>query len=291
MRQPGGIFLCFAALWFSAPARATTWYVPSPCPTIQAGIDSASAGDTVEVACGTYYEHGVDMKSGVCLRSETGQPDCVVIDGQLGGSVIECRYIEAADDTARVEGITITGGSLGGIYCDNAFLTISRCLLSRNHAAGNTGGAMHCYHSSPMIIDCTFSHNSVTWEYGAAISCGSTSCPTLQNTIIAFCTGGEPISCSVTSHPTLTCCNMYGNEGGDWVGCIEDQAGASGNFSADPQFCNPPENNYGLGDNSPCLPVNNGCGVLIGAFGESCTDSVVQRIEPLNWSTLKEAYR
>ena len=40
-------------------AHATTWHVPGDASTIQCGIDLASSGDTVIVASGTYYEHGI----------------------------------------------------------------------------------------------------------------------------------------------------------------------------------------------------------------------------------------
>ena len=75
------LILCISPI-FSSAASARVWHVPSEVPTIQAGIDSAGAGDTVLVACGTYYEHDIEMKSGVCLRSETGEPGCVTIDSQ-----------------------------------------------------------------------------------------------------------------------------------------------------------------------------------------------------------------
>ena len=72
------------------PAWATTIHVPDDQTTIQAVIDAASMGDTVLVACGRYYEHDIEIPSGVCLVSETGQPDCVTIDAQLQGRVFLC---------------------------------------------------------------------------------------------------------------------------------------------------------------------------------------------------------
>ena len=76
----------------AAVAQATTWHIlpdgTGDAPTIAAGLDSASAGDTVEVACGTCFENELGLKSGVTLRSATGQPDCATIDGGASGSVL-----------------------------------------------------------------------------------------------------------------------------------------------------------------------------------------------------------
>jgi hypothetical protein len=69
----------------------------------------------------------------------------------------------------------------------------------------------------------------------------------------------------------LTCCDVYGNAGGDWVGYIADQAGINGNFSADPLFCDTANGDLHIFNASPCAPANNSCGVLIGALDVGCT--------------------
>ena len=74
---------------------------------------------------------------------------------------------------------------------------------------------------------------------------------------------------------TLTCCDIYGNAGGDWVGCIADQYGINGNISEDPLFCDLPGGDLHLNENSPCAaPQQPTCG-QIGALGIGCYSLVV----------------
>jgi hypothetical protein len=70
----------------------------------------------------------------------------------------------------------------------------------------------------------------------------------------------------------LTCCNLYGNTNGDWIGCIADQEGSNGNISLDPLFCDAENGEFSLCSDSPCALDNNpGCG-QIGALGTGCGD-------------------
>ena len=102
-----------------AVLSASTISVPGDQPTIEAGVNVAAPGDTVVIACGVYYEHDIVVVVDICLRSETGEPDCVVIDAQQNGRVFSLQGLSAASELA---GLTITNGLAdaqcgGGVYC------------------------------------------------------------------------------------------------------------------------------------------------------------------------------
>jgi predicted outer membrane repeat protein len=247
---------------------ARSWYVPADAPTIQAGIDSARCGDYVVVAAGTYYEHDIVMKSGVQLYGDTDEPDRVTIDAQSSGRVFYCENLHPS---TRIDGFTITGGSSdvgGGIYCASASIDVANCVFSGNTATVD-GGALYCSDSSsPSIYSCTFSGNSAS-SSGAVLWCGSQSTPNVERSILAHSPQGEAVYCDDgLSVPSFSCCDIYGNAGGDWTGCIADQASQDGNFSVNPLFCCRAADNYHLRRTSPCLDVP-GCGP-VGALGQGC---------------------
>jgi hypothetical protein len=122
------------------------------------------------------------------------------------------------------------------------------------------------------------------------VNCHNLSSPFIDNTIIAYCPSGEAIRCAAA---TLTCCDVYGNAGGDYVGCIADQLGINGNFSACPSFCDAGGGDFTLCDESPCLPGNHpdgsDCG-LIGAWGEGCVCGP-SATESATWGSIKARYK
>ena len=107
------VIVSFVATLISLPALAVTYHIPDQYPTIQLGIYAASSGDTVLVACGTYYEHDIVMKSRVCLRSEAGDPTCVTVDALHQGVGIYCSDVNPA---TTIEGLTITRSVGAGMY-------------------------------------------------------------------------------------------------------------------------------------------------------------------------------
>lgn len=318
--------LCALLLALTCLPQARTWHIEpdgsGDLPTIQAGLDSAAAGDTVLLSVGSYYEHDISMMTDVILRGETGDPQDVIIDAQNQGIVIFCGGL---GPTACVEGITLTGGLAiaetgyncgAGMSCAGSWMRISRCIFSHNYAEAN-GGGLDIGGSSPEITGCTFWDNFAGWQGGAimcelapsprltnctfygngagyrnggaAMMCWDSS-PILENTIIAYGTSGSAIGCHA-GDARLSCCNVYGNVGGE--GCVSGCDGVDGNFSSCPSFCDAENGDFGLCDQSPCLPGNHPYGYpcgSVGAWGEACACGP-SKSAATTWSAIKTIQR
>ncbi len=488
------IALALLAFGIAGPASAVTRFVPQTSPTIAAALAASTAGDTVVVSCGTYFEHGLSLKSGVTLRGATGQPACVTIDAQGLGRVLDAAGV---DSTCRVTGLTIQGGVAvtggffangggglravdssvrvrdcifagnravfgggagvlrgapsftscvfdsnradgtdwaagGGLFCRDAEPVLDTCSFTRNDSAAddtpgdgggifsdasglvatdcsfvantaeagaggfysyssdrpslfrctfsgnvaNAGGAMYletsigglvdcvfeentaanggalflafnaaprfegctftsnhatpfgggaidAFRGSPEIVGCTFTGNSAGTFGGAlriegqsalemqgcflrgnaagsqggglhvagpatasvaastfhangaptggGVYVGGTSSTTIARTIVTASAQGSALACAGSAQVSLVECDLFGNAGGNWVGCIAGQNGTLGNFSADPLYCGIASGVATLRmPDSPCLPENAPGGALVGAFDAGC---------------------
>jgi hypothetical protein len=296
------------------PAHSATVHVPSEIPTIQAGIMVAQPGDTVLIACGVYQTWQINMEGGITLRSESGDPHCVIIDAWNQSSGLICY--DLGDEPTRVEGITFFNGVAydgGGssiwncqdivftdcIFKDNSALSGGGVSLSHSHArfeyclfwnnAAETGGAVSDLNGSAEFINCSFFGNS--GDHGAAFSIQEGENFQFENCILMANTGGHVIQCE--SAPTMACCDLFSNPGGNWVGPIEDLNGEDGNIGLDPLFCYPESGDFTLQENSPCgpySPPNPDCGI-IGAWPVACMGPTsVPESDLTQWGDLKRRF-
>ncbi|KPK67230.1 hypothetical protein AMJ87_13700, partial [candidate division WOR_3 bacterium SM23_60] len=106
-----------AALLCTSAAYATVWYVhpDSVMNCIQDCLDSCSAGDTVLVGPGIYYEH-IEWPNtqGIDLISQYGV-DMTYADGSGTGYVISIMI--AVDTATKISGFTIQNGYRAGVRC------------------------------------------------------------------------------------------------------------------------------------------------------------------------------
>jgi len=270
----GSLTLSLLAVLHAFPAAAVTWYVPAQAPTIAAGVDSAAAGDTVLVACGTYFERNIDVPSGICLRSESRQADGAVLDGEGLDRVL---WAQSVTDM-RLQGFTITGGYRNwgaGISLNDSPIEIADCLFAGNTATWQGGGLLIEY-CDPVLRNVTVAGNAAPQGSGMYVYFAA---PIIENALVAL-NDGLSVWCSTQSAPQFSCSDIWGNSAGDWQACIADQLGQDGNIWADPLFCDPPADPWTLDAASPCLPANNDCGELMGALGQSCAVVAVPGEEP-----------
>ena len=246
--------------------------VPADALNIKTAINSADSGDTVLVADGVYTGDGNrDIDFGgksVVVMSETG-PLATIID--CGGSE-EAPHraftLINREDGAVIDGFTIRGAYAtqgSAINLKSSSPTIRNCVFV-NSVATVSGGTIRCKSASPKLINCTIVGSSA--PAGGAIYLVASSHPSLTNCLISFSSSGNAVGSDGSSVPALICCNLFGNIGGDWDGVIASQASVDGNLSLDPLLCS--DSDYRLHSDSPCAPLNNSCGELIGALGVAC---------------------
>lgn len=272
-------------------------------PTIQDAIDAADPGDIIRLLDGTFSGPGNrDLNffgKSISLVSVSGSPFSCVID--CGGTASEPHrgiVFESSETMgASLEGVTIQGGwfetggairisngssprirdcrildctaTSGGAIAitDGSLARIEGSLIAGNQA--ELGSALYLESSSVEVIQCTLSENN------SSVACifGIGAAMQLINTSVAFNGPGSAVA-SFESTASLSCCDVYGNQGGDFTYDFDGALGQDGNISVDPLFCGSSESEFSLVPWSICLPESelNPCGELIGAYsvGEDC---------------------
>jgi parallel beta-helix repeat protein len=155
------VALCFAGLTVFAQ---NTIHVPNDQPTIQAGINVANSGDTVQVAPGAYPENIDFQGKNITVVSLSGA-SVTTIYGSGVGSVV--TFDDNSTTTAVLQGFTISGGACafvnnkylgGGIYVGvGETPTITNNTITNNH--GCDGAGISTYRAGPVIQNNVITHN------------------------------------------------------------------------------------------------------------------------------------
>lgn len=183
--------LSMGLLLWSSTAAGRVWHVPGEVATIAAGIDSAVAGDVVEIAPGQYAgcpTYGLDpnqgsnrpvcavLKSGVHIRGSSGNAGDVIIDARGAGGVLFAAGVQGA----VVEAVTIKGGSTtitwngsgGGLYSMDSAVEFANCTFVGNSSPDH-GGACFAYRSNIGFSHCVFTGNTAGTSGGGLYSADS----------------------------------------------------------------------------------------------------------------------
>jgi len=228
-----------SALTVVASIHAATIHVPADQPTIQAGIDVASDGDTVLVAPGVYTETFTYNGKPITVMSATGPGGTTVIGSSINRPEHPTVFFDDGESSASVlEGFTFRGGPIA-IRCSGSGPTIRRNVFT-NQTYANWAALV--IEGPAQIINNTICHGA-----NGGIACYSSEA-VIKNCIIAF-NSNYGIAASGVSFLSLGYNDVYG-QAQNYENTFNP---GFPSISADPLFVNGALGNYLLSIGSPCI--------------------------------------
>jgi len=195
-------------------------HIPDDFATIQAGINSSVAGDTILVAPGEYFENlnftgkNIVVCSNFAMSGNISDIETTIINGSnpADPDTASCVLIVSGEDSTTVlQGFTITGGNGtkwedehqpglyytegGGILIQYSAPTIKNNII-RNNKATNFGsgivsaggGAIRCGDGNPHILNNLIVYNQGRYGGGLVLNYSGAE---IKNNVFAYNTGGQ----------------------------------------------------------------------------------------------------
>jgi len=173
---------------------------PADFNNIQAAINDANDGDTVEIQPGRYTGPGnyniVFHGKAINVRG-TNPEDFDIVAATVidcNNALDTCGFVFGVSEDANsvLSGLTITKGTgkhslsgwadAGAIACHGGSPTITNCILTRN---SGSGGAIGANEQSDLIVkNCIITHN-ISNGYGGGIFCTDARSATIENCIVS----------------------------------------------------------------------------------------------------------
>lgn len=225
------------------------------------------------------------MQGGALLIAAGASPsiiDCVFEGNhsEFGGAVY-CTHASPVFLDCVFRGNFAQHEGAGLCFADNAFPLLQGCTLAGNQAIDD-GGGITAEWSCVTVTGCTFVRNSA-WM-GSSIAAWLGTLIVADANILAFSSLGRPVSCEDATI-WISCCDVYGNDEGDWIGCLAGFDGEDGNVHADPLFCDLEGEDLRLEEGSPCVPTGE-CDRM-GAWPVGCGSTPATVV---SWGELKALF-
>src|SRR5215467_1681183 len=262
-------------------------YIASASPTITGNIIT---GNHAAVGCGIYVYGGSPLiqNNAITANNQTGAGDGgeggggIVVSGtsstpsnpQIIGNTITNNSVAAGGDgggisvfyfsSPLIQGNLIQGNVAwnfgGGVALEsyNSPILVQNLILNNTSLGGGSGGGLYVSPNNPtQVINNTITANSAYDSTSAVYVTGFGQNATFTNNIFVSVAGQNVVTCNSTYStvsPLFSYNDAFSASGSAWAG-ICDSTSNPGNFSSDPLFMSPANNDFHLQGASPAVNV------------------------------------
>jgi hypothetical protein len=242
--------------------RTGDWYC-----FIQGAMDSADAGDIIEVKEGLYPEilRFYDAHGYKAVKVRSTHPcnwDVVKATRIFGGAI----FVGAQGQVeAEISGFSIAPKKSNSILISDSSPTIARCIIEGDHETTSDDVAIHVYGDSmPVIVNSFICYSFIGLYFDGVTAGGIVRNNTIVHNDYGIASGDNLTAalisnCIVWGNGSDPNCNLVGVFAGVEYSCIggwpceQGKTDANGNFDSVPRFVNEDTGDFHLTVNSPCI--------------------------------------